>query len=134
VEPRVAFLRIVEETRIRYGFGVAGYVVMPTHIHLLMTEPEAHPLSTAIQVIKQRFSRTCLFEEHVWERRYYDFNVFTAVKLEEKLHYMHMNPVQAGLVLGPADWEWSSYRAYAFNEPGVVKVTPAAEAVRGWQW
>jgi hypothetical protein len=94
-----------------------------------MSEPECGVLATAVQVIKQRFSRTRILEEHVWERRYYDFNVFTARKLEEKLHYIHMNPVTAGLVLAPADWRWSSYRGYVFGESGLVDVTPALEAM-----
>jgi putative transposase len=37
---RDAFLRILEEVRQRYGFAVVGYVVMPEHFHLLMSEPE----------------------------------------------------------------------------------------------
>ena len=49
-------------------------------------------------------------EEQVWENRYYDFNVFSSHKLIEKLEYIHMNPVTAGLVNAPADWRWSSYR------------------------
>ena len=133
-EPRDVFLRILEEARVRYRFDVVGYVVMPTHVHLLVSEPEDRPLSTAIQVVKQRFSRTRVLEEHVWERRYYDFNVFTAVKVEEKLHYMHVNPVTAGLVMAPGKWMWSSYGAYALGEMGLVKVTPAAEVVRQRQW
>lgn len=31
---------------------------MPEHVHLLLSEPEAKPLSIAVQVLKQRFSRT----------------------------------------------------------------------------
>jgi len=131
-EPRDTFLSIFEETRVRYAFDVVGYVVMPTHVHLLVSEPQACLLSVAIQVVKQRFSRTRFLEEHVWERRYYDFNVFTARKVEEKLHYMHMNPVTAGLVMAPAEWRWSSYRVYAFGEPGIVQVRFPAE-VCGWQ-
>jgi putative transposase len=38
---RDLFLRILEETRIRYGIAVVGYVVMPEHVHLLLSEPEA---------------------------------------------------------------------------------------------
>ncbi len=74
---------------------------MSNHIHLLMTEPEENPLSTAIQVLKQRFSRT-RSEEFVWEARYHDFNVFTESKKIEKLHYMHRNPIKAGHPGGPS--------------------------------
>jgi hypothetical protein len=46
----------------------------------------------------------------------------------EKLRYMHRNPVKCGLVLEPELWEWSSYRSYAFQEEGRVKINqwPAA--------
>ncbi len=88
---------------------------MSNHIHLLVTEPEGAPLSTAVQVLKQRFSRTRQ-EEFVWEPRYHDFNVFSNDKRVEKLRYMHRNPVKAGLVEKPEDYPWSSYRAYALGE------------------
>ena len=119
-EPRDAFLSILEETRHKYSMQVIGYVVMPTHVHLLLSEPETGKLSTAMQVLKQRFSRTRVLEEEVWEPRYYDFNIFTEHKLREKLEYIHMNPVHAGLVVAPADWRWSSYRFYALDQLGPV--------------
>jgi putative transposase len=122
-EPRDTFLNILEETRRKYLFQVIGYVVMPTHIHLLVSEPQNALLSTAMQVLKQRFSRIRVIEEDVWEPRYYDFNVFSPRKLAEKLDYIHMNPVTAGLVNAPADWSWSSYRAHYLRERGPVEVT-----------
>ena len=121
-EARDTFLRILEETRQKYHFDVVGYVVMPTHVHLLVSEPEGNKLSTVIQVLKQRFSRTRI-EQEVWESRYYDFNVYSARKTMEKLDYMHDNPLKAGLVLTPSDWPWSSYNAYAGTTLGVVQIT-----------
>jgi putative transposase len=87
----------------------------------LASEPETAPLSLAIQILKQRFSRTRT-EDYVWEPRYYDFNVFSEAKRIEKLRYMHRNPVKAGLVEQPEDWPWSSFRAYANNEPHPVQI------------
>ena len=121
-EARTKFVEILEQTRQKYLFQINGYVVMPNHVHLLISEPETSPLSLAIQILKQRFSRTRT-EDHVWEPRYYDFNVFTQRKRIEKLRYMHRNPVKAGLVEKPEDWPWSSYRAYASNEPHPVRIT-----------
>jgi len=95
---------------------------MSNHLHLLVSEPEERNLATAIQVIKQRFSRT-RFDEFVWEPRYHDFNVFTEAKRIEKLRYMHRNPVKAGLVEHPEDWPWSSFNAYATNEAHPIKIT-----------
>ena len=61
-------------------------------------------------------------EKHIWQPRFYDFNVWTARKRVEKLRYLHRNPVKRGLVTAPELWRWSSYRAYAFAEPGPVRV------------
>src|ERR1700693_576596 len=54
---RDLFLHILEQVRKRYGFVVLGYVVMPEHFHLLISEPEKGTPSTVMQVLKQRFSR-----------------------------------------------------------------------------
>ena len=140
---RDLFLTILEEVRQRYQFVVVGYVVMPEHIHLLISEPERGTPSTVMQVLKQRFARRVLrrrrnpaqtemwpaLEERVWQRRFYDFNVWSRHKRIEKLRYMHENPVKAGLVLEPEQWEWSSFRSYCDGEAGKVKINqwPRAE-------
>jgi REP element-mobilizing transposase RayT len=51
------FVKILGEVRDRYGFALAGYVVMPEHIHLLLGEPAKGSPSTVMQVLKQRVSR-----------------------------------------------------------------------------
>ena len=136
---RDLFVKVPEHVRRRYQWVVLGYVVMPEHIHLLVSEPPHHRLSTAIQALKLGFARRVLAEqrrrrrssqsdlfEHsmqrVWQARYYDFNVCTARKRVEKLRYMHRNPVKRGLVEAPELWRWSSFRSYAFQEPGLVKL------------
>src|SRR5436189_5707848 len=55
VTPRYCdmFQQTLELTRHWYGFYVAGYVVMPEHVHLLITEPERAKLSVALQMLKQ---------------------------------------------------------------------------------
>ena len=59
---RDTFLKILEQTRERYRFVVVGYVVMPEHIHLLLTEPEVGTPSTVMQMLKQRTARALLPE------------------------------------------------------------------------
>jgi len=113
---------LLERTRELYVFDVLGYVIMPDHVHLLVTEPEEKPLSVAIQILKQRFSKTRT-EDHVWEPRYYDFNIRTEKKRIEKLRYIHRNPVRRELVDKPEDWRWSSFRDYAGLSRGPVTVT-----------
>ena len=46
------FLTILERVRRRYRFVVLGYVVMPEHVHLLVSEPQRETLSIAIQALK----------------------------------------------------------------------------------
>ena len=89
---RDLFLKILEEVRAKSEFIVAGYVVMPEHFHLLISEPKTGSLSLAMQVLKQRVSRQCRRKERkksiaqllswenepspaFWQKRYYDFNV-----------------------------------------------------------
>ena len=76
---RDLFELALEQSRIRYEFFVTGYVVMPEHVHLLMSEPERGTLASAVQAMKQSVSRKLIAcREHFWQARYYDFNVFTA--------------------------------------------------------
>ena len=57
---RDRLLAILEQARQRYRFVVIGYVVMPEHLHLLLTEPEVGNPSTVMQVLKQRTARALL--------------------------------------------------------------------------
>ncbi len=137
---RDLFLKILSEVRTRYQFRLGGYVVMPEHIHLLISEPKVGTPSTVMQVLKQRVSRQLrqkarrrrsanqlrLWQEapaeaprSFWQRRFYDFNVWSRKKWIEKLNYMHMNPVKRGLAAHPRSWAWSSFRFYQYGETSV---------------
>ena len=54
---RDLFLRVLERARQRYRFVVTGYVVMPEHFHLLITEPDVGDPSVVMKVIKERFTK-----------------------------------------------------------------------------
>ncbi len=118
------FERELEAVRVRYGFVVAGYVLMPEHVHLLVGEPRRSSLSIALQVLKQQTSRKLKAQGDVqfWQHRYYDFNVWSEEKRIEKLRYMHRNPVVRGLVEKPEQWAWLSFRHYANGHAGVVEI------------
>jgi len=142
------FLDALERVRRRYRLVVLGYVVMPEHVHLLVTEPQRQTLSTAMQALKLGFVRclggtvpmsrkrsetwgTPLFPpsplspsnpRRFWQARFYDFNVWTEHKRIEKLRYIHRNPVKRGLVVSPEQWPWSSFRWYLYGEAGPVKI------------
>jgi len=59
-----------------------------------------------------------------WQRRFYDFNVWSRGKLKEKLNYMHANPVMRKLVKHPKNWPWSSWSFYERGEEGLVRIDP----------
>jgi putative transposase len=118
---RTLFECSLEAMRTRYGFLVVGYVIMPEHVHLLVTEPERGALATAIQALKISVSRQQKLRPF-WSPRYYDFNVYTERKRVEKLRYIHRNPVARGLVERPEDWPWSSYCHYRTGAVGRVEI------------
>ncbi len=154
IRARNTFVQILGEVRDRYGFSLVGYVVMPEHIHLLISEPKKGTPSTVIQILKQRVSRrlrrkkrahaaqlNLSFENgedslpRFWQRRFYDFrarallgarrrHVWSLKKRVEKLHYMHMNPLKRKLVDHPRDWPWSSFSFYANDKQGLIRVDP----------
>lgn len=140
-ERRDLFLKVLEDVRRRYRFVVVGYVVMPEHFHLLLTEPEGDGLSTAMQATKLGFTRRVITQaarEHtriesktLWMPRFYDFNVWSARKINEKLRYMHRNPVTRGLVAAAEQWPWSSAGFYRLSRAGPVMLNAWPEAVPG---
>ena len=128
---RDLLLELLEEVRRRHRFVVLGYVIMPEHFHLLISEPQMTTPSIVMQVLKQRLAhqvlrrsrlahrngQCCLFPKlagpelagpdlagEIWQRRFYDFNIWTERKRIEKLLYMHRNPVKRGLVSQPEHW------------------------------
>jgi putative transposase len=119
------FEQTLERVRRWYDFYAVGYVVMPEHVHLLVSEPERSNLAVVLQMLKQVSSRKLSDRARgkaFWQKRYYDFNVFSERKRAEKLRYMNRNPVKRGLVENPEDWKWSSYRHYLTGIEGVVEI------------
>ena len=121
VRARKLFVKVMGEVRERYGFLLVGYVWMPEHVHLLMSEPKKGTASKAIQALKQRVSGAMRGKKRrglhgklslklpnavgglrrFWRERFYDFNVWSSEKRKEKLNYMHANPVLRGLAEHP---------------------------------
>lgn len=104
-----------------------GFVIMSDHVHALIWFPETGQLSPFMNEWKNQSSialkvllrtefpnywATIDDADPIWQRRYYDFNIWTRQKVEEKLDYMHLNPVRAGLVKRAVDWSASSARWY----------------------
>lgn len=102
-----------------------GFVVMLDHVHAMVWFPEEHQISLCMNKWKeltskqiaatyardfQNYGSNLEGREAVWQPRYYDFNLYSEVKMHEKLEYMHKNPVRTGLAKEICDWPWSSAR------------------------
>ncbi len=130
-EPKRTFELAVERVRRSYDLCIYGYVVMPDHVHLLLSEPEHETLAQALKSLKQGVARRQLeSEQHFWQKRYYDFNVRNRGQFLEKLRYIHSNPVKRGLCETPEDWEWSSFRHYATGTEGIVEIESEWTAIK----
>ena len=144
---RDLFLNVLEQVRRRYRFTVIGYVIMPEHVHLLLTEPERGNLSVVMQAIKQGFARRLLSRLRQQRPCATTFAVERPARtrpplagsllrlrrlLREEAHReaaLHSpQSVKRGLVLEPDQWPWSSYRQYAYGEAGPVVVNEPRRA------
>ena len=124
---RELFVAALEQARRRFSFRVYGFVVMPEHVHLLVSEPDRALLANAIQSLKIAVAKRSaqvreLDGAPLWYKRYYDRNIRSYSDFVEKLRYVHLNPVKRGLVKKAEDWSWSSFRHYATGEDCGVEI------------
>jgi putative transposase len=109
---------------------------MPNHVHAILWFPAEGQLSECMKQWKRTSSVKVrkLLEQHlaryrdkvpgdpVWQAKYYAFNIYSRRKMEEKLRYIHANPVRAGLVRQATEWRWSSAKYYELGRSVGVKV------------
>lgn len=114
-------LTCIDTARIKHGFRLVGYVVMPEHVHLVLYPPEGMKLGLVIREIKSISARQIFQSEGsapegerrvFWQRRCYDHNCRTPETVVEKIRYCHNNPVKRGLVATPGEYRWSSWGSY----------------------
>jgi putative transposase len=116
-----------------------GFVIMPNHVHAIIFGGETFDISAFVQVWKKissyrirkfftqelkRYQQLCPEDCPIWQAGFYDFNIDSDEKLNEKLEYMHNNPVEARLSDYALLWAWSSARFYELDEPVGVTITP----------
>ena len=122
------FVLTLESMRQKFDLYVFGYVVMPEHVNILLSEPKRQTLADAIHWFKLSFAkrarslRLVVAPGQFWQPRYYDRNVRDGREFDAKLAYMHNNPVKRGLVKEPHQWPWSSCRHYLFREIAAVEI------------
>jgi putative transposase len=87
------------------AFELRDFVIMPDHVHLLLTIDEGMTIERAMQLVKGRFSfrlkREFGFAGEVWQRGFSEVQVMNRESFETHRTYIAENPVKAGLVDSP---------------------------------
>ncbi len=121
VEPLRTAMRL---TRRRYPFGIDAVVVLPDHLHIVMTLPDGDAdFSIRWSLIKRRFTsavasagapvaRHANGEPTLWQRRFWEHTIRDDRDFERHVDYIHYNPVRHGLVGRVRDWPHSSFHRY----------------------
>jgi putative transposase len=113
-------------------FRLYVFVLMPEHVHLLLTPANNVTLEWSVQLIKSGYSHAFGLASgggNVWRRGFTDYRIRDTEDFSTHRHYIHQNPVKRGLAECPMEYQYSS--AY----PGfkLDKQTSAAEADAAWQ-
>lgn len=101
----------------KYGCAVHAYVLMPNHVHLLVTPRTPRSLPRLLQSLGRRHTRQVNaardLEGARWEGRYRAAPVEAGAHLLDCMRYIEGNPVRHGLAARPGAYSWSSYVAHA---------------------
>lgn len=118
-----ALRNAVRETREILPFHVDAWVVLPEHMHCVWTLPaDDSDFSKRWQAIKIAFARSLprseprsaammrRRERGIWQRRYWEHMIRDERDYAAHMDYIHFNPVKHGLVHGPGEWPFSTFR------------------------
>jgi len=131
----------------KFHFEVLGYVIMPSHFHWIVeVNPEYGTISDIMRDIK-KFTAWQIFDEldrqkerkynkifekeafgyknqerKFWMKRFDDEVIRNQRMFWAKLNYIHKNPVEAGFVIRPEAYWYSSARNYAYNDHRILEV------------
>jgi len=111
----------------KYDYHIDAIVVLPDHLHMIMTPKISTEYSQIISSIKRSFvygldiqtkeeakaeiSSSKYRRSHagIWQERFYEHTIRDAKDWLEKMEYIQYNPVKHGLVDGANDWEYTSF-------------------------
>ena len=111
------FLETLQQYRREGHYKLHAFVVMPDHIHLLLT-PQAITIERAMGLIKGGFSHRLASKFPVWQRGFTDHRIRDAEEFQIRRDYIHLNPVRAGIVERCDSYPYSSaYRTGPTKKP-----------------
>jgi putative transposase len=127
------FCNMLLEKRATNKFLLHAFIVMPNHIHLLITVPPGSTLERTMQLIKGGFSREAgklLSLAHpFWQKSFVDRRVRDAGEFERFREYIHQNPVVANLCNSQDQYPYSSASPLFAPDPLPQRLKPQSEDV-----
>jgi putative transposase len=94
------FLETLQHYRTAGAYKLHAFVVMPDHVHLLLT-PRDKTISQVMNLIKGAFSRRIASNFPIWQRGFTHHLVLDAAQFESRRTYIHQNPIRANLAPAP---------------------------------
>lgn len=126
-QDRAYYLKFLAETKERHPFNLQSYCLMTNHIHLqieTIDTPTGIIMRHLHNTYAKYFNKRNDFTGHVFENRYGAEWINSAKYELDVSRYIHLNPLNAGIIANLEDYPWSSYRAYILNEDNpLVKKT-----------
>ena len=128
-----SYLELMSEWCMKFQVETWAYCLMPNHIHLIVVPETKDGLNLAIGEAHRRYTRRINFREgwrgHLWQGRFSSF-IMDEGYLLACTRYVELNPVRAGLVKKPEDWQWSSAEPHMKGRDDfLVKTKPLLEIV-----
>ena len=132
-----AYLALVREACAARGVRCLAWCLMPNHVHLILTPPDAEGLRGALAEAHRRYSRRVNAEHgwtgYLWQGRFASYPMDEA-HLMAAVRYVELNPVRAKLVPMADDWRWSSARAHVTGKPdGFTDLSALAGIHANWK-
>lgn len=114
------YLSILTEVSKANKCHIHSYVLMTNHVHILLTPNQPNAIAHMIQDLGRMYVRyinkTYKRTGTLWEGRYKSSLVDSDAYLLICMRYIEMNPVRAGMVVHPGEYQWSSYSANAYDK------------------
>jgi putative transposase len=108
--------RVIRERRRKHGFLLTAWVFLPDHWHAILFPRHPLTISEVMEAIKVgstlRVNAGRKESGLFWQPRFFDRALRTVKEYCEKVEYIHLNPVRAGLVKRAEEWPWSSVHDY----------------------
>ncbi|MCM3742117.1 transposase [Oceanobacillus luteolus] len=115
------FLYILQTVNRKVPFELSSYCLMNNHFHLQLRSRK-QPVSKVMSLINKRYAdyynTKNNYSGHVFEKRYFDKIIDTKTGMLEVSRYIHLNPLEAGMVEKAEKYKWSSYRYYLYLQRG----------------